>query len=213
MNPRRTRASRQAYTLIEMLLVIAIMGVMIAIIVPLSGSSVNDELASAAHVVASDVNFTRDLAVSNGSEYTLTFSQSGNSYRLQHTGDNTLLHVLPDAPFGVNSDLPIHRTCNLAQLPGAGIELLGVEASGSFLPETAVIFGPLGALNSGAASNIWLAAGNGASRRYMPVHINPVLGSATTGQITAEPPFALISYLHSEGDDGHGSPDMHSIYP
>jgi len=204
MTQRQTK-KRQAYTLIEMLLVLAVMSVLIAIFAPLSGASVNDQLGSAAHVVASDINFTRDLAVTNGSSYTLTFNTATNSYQLQHSGSNTLLQVLPPTPFSVAGESPHQRTCRLNTLPGAHIELLGLANGGSVQQTATVEFTSLGAVQSGAAATVWLAAGHGDTRRYVSVTVNPVLGTATAGEITRQAPPGVESGSHNVPGDGIGS--------
>jgi len=220
------QANRKAYTLIEMLLVIAVMSVLIAILAPLSGAPVNDQLAAAAHVVASDAGFTRDLAVSSGSSYTLTYAATSNGYVLKHAGVNPALDILPATPFRTTGDPLTSRSFNLSTLPGAHIELLGVEQSAAFQSAASIKFTSLGSLDSGAGAIVWLAAGQGDTRRYVSISIDPVLGLATAGQVTSAPPAALAAGMHDMHGDGIGSGshdsygygdggahDSHSSYP
>src|SRR5687768_9519392 len=95
-SPGRFRA---ALTLIELLLTIAVLGIIAAAIIPSLSADIPARLTSAAQVVSSDLEYARSLAVSNNSKYQITFNTGDNYYYLRHSGTNTVLNTLPASPF------------------------------------------------------------------------------------------------------------------
>ena len=73
----------------EILFVVAILGIVTAAAVTLFQPNLTDELENAAQIVLSDAERARNLAVSNNSKYKLTFNTDGSGYYLTHSGTNT----------------------------------------------------------------------------------------------------------------------------
>src|SRR5262245_42798814 len=94
-----TKPLRAALTLIELLLTIAVLGILAAILIPQLSGDVPERLDAGAQVVAADIDYARSLAVANNSTYRLTFDKATNSYCLQHTGSLAALNTLPRSPF------------------------------------------------------------------------------------------------------------------
>jgi prepilin-type N-terminal cleavage/methylation domain-containing protein len=181
----------RAFTVLEMLLVLAIMGILVGLVLPSSEPGIPDQLRAAARILAGDLGYARGLAVANNSTYRFTFDVTANQYVLQHAGTNAALNKLPKLPFGATDDPTDKYTVKLADLPHVGptVRLVGATAGGaSSQAVTTLDYGPLGATAQSGPTTIWLAAGAGAATRYISLVVNPVTGLVETGSITSTPP-------------------------
>lgn len=81
----RTKSINQnGFSLIEMLMVVAIMAIVAAIAIPFFGGFLaNRDLKSAARDIVGDVYELRQRAISENTWYQITFDQGANSYNLQ----------------------------------------------------------------------------------------------------------------------------------
>ena len=190
-NHNRRRRRARAFTLVELLLVLAIMGVLVGLAMPSSEPSIHDQLRAVARILANDLNFGRSLAVANNSTYRFTFDAAANQYVLEHVGTNAALNKLPKMPFSADNAPSDEYAVKLAELPHVGptVRLLTATAGGASPQEvTTVDFGPLGATTRSSPTTIWLAAGSGGATRYTSLTVNPVTGLVETGPITSTPP-------------------------
>jgi len=185
------KPDRPAFSLVELIMVILVMGIVTAVVLPQLEPTIADQLASAAYVVAADLDYARSLAVANNSEYRVRFVMAENRFTLSHMGTNTLLDALPDTPFRDPSEAPDSQTTWLDELPATGVRprLLGVIHGGATESGQAdVEFLPLGGTRSSQAVNIILAAGMSTSARFIPVIVHPVTGLAEVGELSAQRP-------------------------
>lgn len=194
--PRRSVAP-DGFSLIELLIVIAILGVVAAVVIPNSRTSLPTDLTSAAQVVVAEIDYARNLAVTYGSDYELTFSINGSQLVLKHSGSNSTLDALPVSAFRYVGDDPTQRILRINELTATegGVWIAGVlaeEASGNSRV-AGVEFGPLGETTRAETTVFWLASGAANARRYLAIEINPVTGLATVGQLTADAPPALAA--------------------
>jgi Tfp pilus assembly protein FimT len=187
---RRTVRRSAAFSLVELMIVVATLGIVAAVVVSSSSPDAASHLQSAGAILTSDLAYTRSLAVANGSKYRLAFDAAANKYTLTHSGTNAALNALPPGPIGVPSDGPAQKTADLAQLPtlGTRVWLLAVQRGSQSYTQNSVEFTSLGATTTAAPSVIWLTAGAGAAQRYVAVQVNPVTGLATCGTPTAAAP-------------------------
>jgi Tfp pilus assembly protein FimT len=182
--------------MIEMMVVLTIIGVLAALTIPYFDSTAPDQLQAAATVVVADIDYARNLAISNASEYRLTFQPASNQYQLTHTGTNSLLNALPSSPFKLSTDTATTQTTKFDRLPlGSGeLKLVGsLRATGSTAELTFVAFTPLGSTTRSEDTLIWLTSGLGTSRRYLAVRVNAVTGLATVENMTATAPTGLTA--------------------
>jgi prepilin-type N-terminal cleavage/methylation domain-containing protein len=178
--------ARCGVSLVEILLVVAILGVVAAGALTLFQPNLVDALENAAQIVSSDVERARNLAVSNNSQYKITFNADGSGYYLQHSGANASLNTLPSWPYKQRSDPADRQTTLLKKLPGLDdVDLIGVAqvVSSTRQKVNDLTFSALGATTRTQTTEIWLAAGTGDSRRYLAVSINSTTGLASVGDI------------------------------
>jgi prepilin-type N-terminal cleavage/methylation domain-containing protein len=197
-HPVCTKRHRAALTLIELLLTIAVLGILAAILIPQLSGDLPERLSAGAQVVATDIDYARSLAVANNSSYRLTFDTTTNSYYLQHSGTNTLLNPLPRSPFRQNDDPPNRQTTKLSMLPlpEPGVRLVGVVLmQGSLQSTNSIEFAPLGGTTSTCQSVIWLSCGSGKLARYVSIQVDPVTGLVTIGPIQSALPTLVKSVL------------------
>jgi prepilin-type N-terminal cleavage/methylation domain-containing protein len=192
--PRPLR--RPAFTLIEVLITIALLAILAAALIPQITGDIPERLEAAGQIVAADLEYACSLAVANNSSYRLTFDPTANRYWLQHTGSNNLLNVLPPSPFRQHDDPPDRQTTGLAELPlpQPGVRLIAVAGPGGGLLSPSVIdIKPLGGTLNPQPTIIWLGCGSGDNERFITVQIDPVTGLTEIGTVLTELPAAIAS--------------------
>lgn len=179
---------RPAFTLIEVMIVVVLLSVAAAVFVPQFQPSGESQLYSAAHVVAADLQYCRNLAVTNASTYRLAFDPGANRYDLSHAGLDPTLDALPRSPFlspGVGAGGKPIQTMWLGQQPAtAGVRLHELTRDGA--PAAPQLeFTPLGGLASPGSVEVWLTAGVSDRKRYISIHVHPVTGAVRVGSVSA----------------------------
>lgn len=194
--PPERRRPPSGFTLVELFIVISLMAVMAGLLIPSFMPDLTQRLHSVAEVVAADLAWARSLAITNNSSYRVTFDAPANEYSLEHTGTNAALEILPRSAFGRYTDPADKVTTRLADLPNLGptVRLYCVikrTAAGAETSITTVDFGPLGETTYPEATIVWLAAGQGSTRRFISLTIDPITGLVTIGEMTNVAPGSL----------------------
>jgi prepilin-type N-terminal cleavage/methylation domain-containing protein len=184
---------RSAFSLVELLIVVSIMGILAAVALPSLNPGIHEQLQSAARIVAADLAYGRSLAVANNSSYQFNFDLANNRYVLRHSGSDSSLDHLPDSPYRSVSDPSDRYRIELSEilnLGGHDVRLAAVKAAGANV--AALEFGPLGETARPEETTVWLAAGRGDETRYLPVRVHPVTGLGTIGTFTSTGPDAPL---------------------
>jgi prepilin-type N-terminal cleavage/methylation domain-containing protein len=189
---------RRALTLIELLLTIAVLGILAAILIPQLSGDLPERLAAGAQVVSADLDYARSLAVANNSSYRITFDLANNQYYLRHTGTNAQFNTLPRSPFRQVDDHVDQQTTRLSLLPipDPGVKLAAVvqmQASGQ--STSTVEFTPLGGTTSSYQTVIWLVSGGSSLRRYVSVQVDPITGLVSIGPLLTALPATVSSIV------------------
>lgn len=191
IRPTRWGDPRGGFTLVELLIVIVLLGIGAGVVVSLFEPSVHGQLTSAAEVLAADIAYTRNLAVSNDSQYRLQFETDNGCYRLTHSGTNAALDTLPATPFDDADGTATEQVFKLSDLPnvGAPVQMWAVwqVTDTTKTAVTDVRFTPLGGTQRAEPTRIWLSSLEGERRVAIPITIDPVTGLAEVGEIQAAP--------------------------
>lgn len=182
---------RRGLTLIEILITVAILGILAAAIIPQFGATAPDQVRGAAQIIAADMDYARSLAISNNSTYLITFSKTRNGYMLTHSGTNTSLDTLPDNPFRKPSDDSKSLIVMLSDFPhvGSSVTIAAIVTDEPSPQEvTSIEFDTLGQTTRKQPTLIWLSSRAGAEDIYLPIEINPVTGLTTIGEFTTVAP-------------------------
>ncbi|MDP7016764.1 MAG: prepilin-type N-terminal cleavage/methylation domain-containing protein [Pirellulaceae bacterium] len=190
---RRPPTPRRAYTLVEILIVIAIIGAIAGMAIPAMRPSLADQLESTAYALSASLSLARNLAVTNNSEYRIDFDRRENQITLRHWGSNRALDDLPQTPFHETVTPESHReyqVLDLDKLPNASTSVIHrVLETASADPVNSVTFTSLGGTQRQAETVIWLAIGKRrADRLYLPIHIAAITGLVTIGDPTSTAP-------------------------
>lgn len=80
------------FTLIEVIIVLMIIGIISAIAIPLYTSASSVQLKTAANMVASDLEYAKNLAMSTGKNYSVVFDNSTESYSINDANGQVISH-------------------------------------------------------------------------------------------------------------------------
>lgn len=187
----RQAAGKRGFTLMELLLVVAIISIVTAVVLPQLAPTFDQQLHGCGEIVVGDLDYARSLAIANGSTYRVTFDVAANSYTLTHVGANATLDTLPLSPYHNNADDRTQQVTALSDLPHVGVtvSIVGAVITGNTNTQTDFVeFGPLGETTATKPTIIWLRAGRGVDSKYAGVQIHPITGVATLEDPTQTPP-------------------------
>lgn len=195
----QVRPHQRGFSVVEILIVVGLMTLLAGIVIPTFHSGTHSQLVSAADLLVAELDYARQLAVSNDTTYQFTFELPGNRFFFEHSGTDTTFDFLPSTPFRRQDD-PGNRQYTLFAdaAPRLGIKV-HLHAVYKLSPQPVAVndleFGPLGASARSEETVVWLRSGTGDSQRYISIHIHPVTGLATVGMYTRFGPGAIVESL------------------
>jgi Tfp pilus assembly protein FimT len=187
MMPKRNIA---AFTLVELLMVVAIVSVMIGMVVSEFGANEATTADQALRLVSAQLTYVRELAVSNNSKYTVTLDKAKNRLVLAHTGADTNLDQLPESSFWRDLDTTDNQYFVFADLPLSWpVALKGADDTTEV---TSIEFGPTGGTSEADDVDLWLSVGK-APPTYGSITILAGTGLIEVGDLSASAPSVLSS--------------------
>ncbi|MGI8977862.1 MAG: pilus assembly FimT family protein [Pirellulaceae bacterium] len=192
--PRLASRCRRAFSLIELLIVVAILGILIAVASPYLSSNVPQQLQMAADSVAGDIEYARGLAVANNSNYHITFDIAANNYVMKHAGSVTALDKLPPSPFHTFSNNQKNQMADLSKLPmlAGSVKLAAVQKNPVSPSDVSNLeFGPLGGTTRSEATLVWLVSNAAGTKIYIPITVNATTGIVDVGDVQAATPSGI----------------------
>ena len=195
---RSAPARARGISLIEVLLVLAILGVAAGLLIPNLSADIPTKLEAAGNVVQLELEYARSLAVAHGSSYRVTANVVSQTLTLEHSGASTLLEVLPSTPMRRSSDPPDQQILAIREIPlgKPRPELLGgVTSVNTPVLASSVEFTSVGSTTAASPTTFWIAAGTGDERRFLPITVQPITGLVEMGEVVAALPSAIANAL------------------
>jgi prepilin-type N-terminal cleavage/methylation domain-containing protein len=92
---------RNAFTLVEVLTVVVLLGVLMAVVLPSAGYSDEEKALAAAKKVAADIEYAQSEATNRQASVTISFSAAGETYSLA-SGGTVLTNPADGNSFNIN---------------------------------------------------------------------------------------------------------------
>lgn len=90
--PRGLRRGGEAFTIIEILIVVVILAIAALTAIPMMSSAGSVQVRSAANMIAADLEYAKSLAISRGQNFSVVFDTSTESYKITDQYGNTIWH-------------------------------------------------------------------------------------------------------------------------
>ena len=97
----RQHLSHKGFTLLELLVVVVIIAIAAGIVVPYAVSTSDLSVISAARMIACDLQYAQNAAITSQKPTTVTFDISGESYTLSNTS-GVLIHPMNKSGYVIN---------------------------------------------------------------------------------------------------------------
>ncbi len=100
----KPRIARHGFTMLELLVVVAIIAIAAAIVVPMASSAGTMQLRAAVTMVAADLEYAKSMSISRGKRYSVVFDSGAESYRITDPNGTTISHPIkgPGSAYAVD---------------------------------------------------------------------------------------------------------------
>ncbi len=86
------RYSRDAFTLIEILVVVVIIAIAAMMAIPMMSSAGSMQVRSAANMIAADLEYAKSMAISRGQSFSVVFNTAQESYEIRDESGAVISH-------------------------------------------------------------------------------------------------------------------------
>ncbi len=83
---------RSGFTMIELIIVMAIIAIAALVAVPMMSSAASVQIRSASNMIAGDLEYARSMAISRGQKYSMIFDPAAESYKIVDEGGIVIKH-------------------------------------------------------------------------------------------------------------------------
>lgn len=156
------------FTMIELLVVVALLAILSLLIVPLVSTASDTQIEAAAQLIASDVEYVKSLAIGKGTDHSIIFDLTNDSYKAVDEDDATLTH-------------PVFRKSYVTALQTEGMDVDIKDINGATTGTYKVTFDYIGTpyiqgLSTPATTDTVIELEAGTNTRY--ITIKPITGFA-----------------------------------
>ncbi len=102
MRQYENKCGRNGFTLVEIIIVVVILGIAALMAVPMLSSAADMQVRSAANRIAADLDYTKGLAITHQSYYSVIFDVSGEFYEIQDETGTPIDHPVNPGTFVVD---------------------------------------------------------------------------------------------------------------
>lgn len=170
MRYRRARHSA-GLSLIELLIVVAILIVVAGLAMPMLGQTTTDRLAAAARLLAADLDFARVESIAHGDNpRVVVFNTATQSWHIAAASDPTTPITNPVGNIPYSTTFGVGRAAQLA-----GVTIQSVTVGG----DNQLGFGIYGQLDQTTTAAITLACNS----RTVTISIDPISGEPSIGAV------------------------------
>lgn len=185
---------RGAFTLVELLMAVAIIAILGYVLLPSVDSIGAQRLDAVARILAADMSLARSLAIQYNTQWSIQFDVPNNRYDLVWSGVGTA-PPMPENPHALGPQTPGEFRVDVARLGVSTAGSNGAQAAGAALKTsrtsvTDVTFGPLGSTGPQRSEDtvVWLTSGQGTQTKFSRLTVSWV-----TGQVWIDPPEMFTS--------------------
>ena len=93
---------KKAFTMVEIIVVVIILSIASLIAIPMLSSAASTQVRSAANVLAADIEYAKNLAISRQKDYSIVFDVANNTYEIQDENANVIDHPMTGSSYTVN---------------------------------------------------------------------------------------------------------------
>jgi type II secretion system protein H len=125
---RKLRIVQHGFTMIELMVVLAIIAIAAAIVVPIASSAGSMQLRAAVTMVAADLEYAKSMSISRGQRYSVVFDSTNEAYRVVDQNGATIKHPVKGPTFDYVVNFRNDSRLNGVDIVSAGFD--GASAVG-----------------------------------------------------------------------------------
>ncbi len=161
---RRRQGMPTAFTMLELLIVVVILGIAAMTAIPMMSSAGSIQTRSAANALAADLAYAKSLAISRGQDYAVVFDTTAESYQIEDM-------------FGIVVDHPVKKGFKyIVNLANEGLDRVDLYSADFDDSSTSITFDCLGSPKDLNSEGTVVFQSN---ENSMTVSVEPVTGYIT----------------------------------